>query len=408
MKIAIISNLYSPFLRGGAEIIAQVEAEGLKKAWQHVFVISTRPRNVKIHGKSIIKPVHNTVSHDEINEVPIWRFTPINIFYYLNDFKHPSFIRLIWHLLDTFNIFSYWTVKKILLKQKPDVVITHNMMGIGFLLPKLFRKLKIKHVHTLHDVQLVTPSGLIIKDKENNLEHKFFKFIGYIKTMRSLMGSPDIIISPSKFLLDFYNKNKFFPKSKKVVLPNPIKDSLNIHKQSSYNLELVFLGQVNKSKGVLDLITNFKKLKHKYIRLHIVGVGADLAKAKKLAGKDKRIIWHGWLPSAQLLPLLAKMDVLIVPSLCYENSPTVIYESLSLGVPVLASDIGGVAELIQEGHNGWIFPAGDFDIMNQKINNIYKQRDKLKSLKTNCQQSVAKHHIDKYSKKILELIDEIK
>ena len=181
---------------------------------------------------------------------------------------------------------------------------------------------------------------------------------------------------------------------------NPIKDSLNIHKQSSYNLELVFLGQVNKSKGVLDLITNFKKLKHKYIRLHIVGVGADLAKAKKLAGKDKRIIWHGWLPSAQLLPLLAKMDVLIVPSLCYENSPTVIYESLSLGVPVLASDIGGVAELIQEGHNGWIFPAGDFDIMNQKINNIYKQRDKLKSLKTNCQQSVAKHHIDKYSKNV--------
>jgi glycosyltransferase involved in cell wall biosynthesis len=408
MKIAIISNLYSPFLRGGAEIIAQVEAESLKKAWQHVFVISTRPRNIKIHGKSIIKPVQTTVSHDEINEVSVWRFTPINIFYYLNDFKYPSFIRLIWHLIDIFNIFSYWTVKKILLKQKPDVVITHNMMGIGFLLPRLFRKLKIKHVHTLHDVQLVTPSGLIIKDKENNLERKFFKFIGYVKTMRWLMGSPDLIVSPSKFLLDFYKRSKFFPKSKQVVLPNPVKGLLNITKQSSHNLELVFLGQVNKSKGVLDLIANFKKLKYKNIRLHIVGVGTDFAKAKKLAGKDKRIKWHGWLPSVQLMPLLAKMDVLVVPSLCYENSPTVIYEALALGIPVLAADIGGVAELVQEGHNGWVFPAGDFDTMNKKINIIYKQRDKLSKLVQNCKQSVDKYHADKYSKKILELIDEIK
>ena len=408
MKIAIISNLYSPFVRGGAEVIAQLEAEGLKSAWQHVFVISTRPRNIKIHGKSAIKPAHATVSHDEINEISIWRFSPINIFYYLNDFKYPSFVRLLWHLIDTFNIFSYWTVKKILLKQKPDVVITHNIMGIGFLLPRLFSKLNIKHVHTLHDVQLVTPSGLIIKDKENSLEQIFFKAIGYVKVMRWLMGSPDIIISPSKFLLDFYKRSKFFPKSKKVVLPNPIKNLLNITKQSSYNLELVYLGQVNKAKGILDLITNFKKSKQKHIRLHIVGVGADMAKAKRLAGKDKRIVWHGWLPSAQLVPLLAKMDVLVVPSLCYENSPAVIYESLSLGIPVLASDIGGVAELIQEGSNGWIFPAGDFEAMNKKINSIYKQRDKLSTLAPNCRQSVSKHHIDKYSKKILDLIDEIK
>lgn len=408
MKIAIISNLYSPFVRGGAEVIAQLEAEGLKAAWQHVFVISTRPRNVKIHGKSIIKPSQTTISHDEINEISVWRFSPINIFYYLNDFKYPSFIRLLWHLIDMFNIFSYFSVKKILNKQKPDVVITHNIMGIGFLLPKLFRKLKIKHVHTLHDVQLVTPSGLIIKDKENSLEHKFFKAIGYVKAMRYLMGSPDIIISPSKFLLDFYERSKFFPKSKKVILPNPIKNLLNITKQSSYNLELVFLGQVNRSKGVLDLIDNFKKIKHKHIRLHIVGVGTDMTKAKRLAGKDKRIVWHGWLPSAQLVPLLAKMDVLVVPSLCYENSPTVIYEALAMGIPVLAADIGGVAELIQEGYNGWVFPAGDFVTMNKKVDSIYKQRDKLTNLASNCRQSVSKHHIDKYTKKLLDLIDELK
>ena len=174
MKIGIITNLYPPFIRGGAEIIASIEAEGLKKAWQHVFVISSRPHNVKIKNAPLIKSP-DFISVDEVNEVPVFRFSPINIYYYLNDFKYPGFVRMLWHFIDMFNVFTYFKVKKILEKEKPDVIITHNLMGLGFLIPMLLRKLKIKHVHTIHDVQMVTPSGLIIYGKENAWQHKFFK-----------------------------------------------------------------------------------------------------------------------------------------------------------------------------------------------------------------------------------------
>lgn len=403
MKIGIISNLYPPFIRGGAEIVAAMEAEGLKKNWQHVFVISSRPKDVKVQGAPFFDFIK--VSHDEVNDVTVYRFSPINLYYYLNDFKYPAFVRLLWHWLDMFNIFSYLTVKKILQKEKPDLIITHNIMGLGFLLPRLLRKLKIKHVHTLHDVQLVTPSGLIIKDKENALQHKFFKMIGYVKTMKRLIGSPDIVISPSKFLLDFYKKYNFFPKSKKVVLPNPIKGVINAKKVASYNLELLYLGQVHKAKGILDLIKSFRKIKIKHINLHVVGVGHDFAKAKSLAKGDKRIIFHGWIQNTNLISLLNKADILVVPSLCYENSPTVIYEALSIGLPVIATDIGGVAELIKEGKNGWIFPAGDFAQFNQKIISLYKQRDKLTLLAENCRQSVKDYTIDNYVNKLLGLIN---
>ena len=57
--------------------------------------------------------------------------------------------------------------------------------------------------------------------------------------------------------------------------------------------------------------------------------------------------------------VLEQMDVLMMPSLCYENTPTVIYEALASGTPVLASDQGGMRELVQEYRGGWLFPRGD-------------------------------------------------
>ncbi|MBU1203221.1 glycosyltransferase [Patescibacteria group bacterium] len=405
MKIAVISNLYPPFVRGGAEIVAAMEAQGLKKSWQHVFAISTRPAKVKFIGAHIFRTGLWTTSVDTFEEVDVYRFNPVNLYYYLDDFKFPSFLRLFWHIFDIFNIFSYFKIKKILLKEKPDVVITHNLMGIGFLVPMLIRNLKIKHLHTVHDVQLVTPSGLIIKGKENAFSHRFFRYIGYVALMRKLMGSPDVVVSPSKFLMDFYTKNGFFKHSKKAVIPNPIRSLMKMPKTPTPNLELVYLGQIHRAKGVLDLIDSFIKIKLPHMRLHIVGVGEDLPRAKHKAKDDKRIIFHGWLPNHKLLPLLSSMDVMLVPSLCYENSPTVIYESLSMGMPVIASDIGGASELIVENINGWSFPAGDFDILNKKIVGLYKQREKIAKMADNCRISVKQHNLENYINKILELIN---
>jgi len=214
------------------------------------------------------------------------------------------------------------------------------------------------------------------------------------------------VISPSKFLLDFYQKNNFFPNSKKIVLPNPTKGLVSIVKTPTPNLELLYLGQIHKAKGVLELIDNFKKLEEKQLKLHVVGVGPDLAKAKAMAKDDTRIIFYGWMHHDRLLPLIGRVDVLVVPSLCYENSPTVIYESLNMGLPVLAADIGGVAELIKEGVNGWVFPAGDFVTLNKKIQGLYQQREKLKLMALGCQRSVEPFYVDNYVNQILELANE--
>lgn len=84
--------------------------------------------------------------------------------------------------------------------------------------------------------------------------------------------------------------------------------------------------------------------------LHIIGEGADLEKFKRLGVNDKRIKFYGFLKYQSLKELYKKANLLIVPSICYDNSPIVIYENFSFGVPVIGSRIGGIPELIKEGY----------------------------------------------------------
>ncbi len=76
--------------------------------------------------------------------------------------------------------------------------------------------------------------------------------------------------------------------------------------------------------------------------------------------------------------ILASMDVLIVPSLCYENTPTVIYEALASGTPVIASDQGGMRELVQTYRGGWLFPRGDAQALARLMAQLAADREALR------------------------------
>ena len=387
MKICLISNLYPPISRGGAEKVAKIVAGGLKSSGHQIFVISTKPWS----GRESLK----VATRDE-DGIKVYRFYPANIYYYLNDFKHNIFWRLKWHLLDMINCHSRCVVKKILKQEKPDVVITHNLMGIGFLIPGAIRSLGIKHIHTLHDVQLAVPSGLIIRGQENNWQQRaWFRKI-YEKICRRLFASPDIVVSPSRWLLDFYIQKGFFKKSKKIVLPNPVERIYPAGIPMDANiLKFLYLGQIEEHKGILFLVDVFKKMDMNF-ELHIAGDGSKMEALKNRAGDDKRFIIHGRLDGEALERVFNGIDLTIVSSLCYENSPTVIYESLAAGVPVIAAKIGGVAELVQDGQNGFTFEAGNAEDLSRILKRVVTNRDELQKMRLAAMRSVEDFKIDNY------------
>ncbi|NCF75218.1 MAG: glycosyltransferase [Xanthomonadaceae bacterium] len=403
MKVCLINNLYKPFARGGAERVVENIVNVLKADGYEVFVITTKP---------IFKKVKN-------RDVKVYYFFPLNLFWIGNIEKHNILCRLFWHFFDIFNLHSYFRIKKILQEENPDLVITHNLKGIGYLIPKAINSLGIKYFHTLHDIQLAIPSGVLIKGEENNWKNKFFLIKLYQKINKKLFSYPKIIISPSKWLLDFYSKKGFFQKSKKIVLKNPLyKSQIQNHKlqinsiprfDAGQNSKFVFMyvGQIEKHKGILFLIKVFKRLSEQIknidFRLTIIGGGSESQKIKQISKDNFKIIFLGKLHHKELNNFFVQSNCLIVPSLCYENSPTVIYESLSFGVPVLAADIGGIAELIQDNKNGYIFKAGDENDLLQKMEFCLKNKKKIKNMGELSKESIFHYNTQNYINKIMDL-----
>lgn len=443
-RICLITSVYKPYVRGGAESVVTNIVDGFQKTnppatpegeadggrGHQIFVITICP----FQGLRSLWPK----KYIEDNLV-IYRFYPLNLFSYLNinKYKKQPILRLFWHGFDMFNLHSYFAIKHILKKEKPNIVMTHVLKGIGYLTCRAVKSCKIKNVHTLHDVQLATPSGLILKGEEDAWQHKclltkLFQFLN-----RWLLYNPEVIISSSNFLLEFYNQRGFFKKSKKIILTNPINiktpNTINPEKlrygasnKQGNNFNFLFLGQVEKYKGVLLLIKVFKKLLEKNpdekVNLLIVGTGSALEEAKKIAStktlpaivqldcrdagvegaKAGKVKFLGYIPNQELNKIFAQANATIVSSLCYENSPTVIFESLSYGVPVLAARIGGI-EFIKDNYNGFTFEAGDADDLLKILKFSLENKSRLKQMSVNCQESVKKIGVGEYIKKLEEL-----
>jgi glycosyltransferase involved in cell wall biosynthesis len=338
---------------------------------------------------------------------------------YYNLAQIPLFLRFFWHIFDVFNKRSYFAIRKILKKEKPDIVMTHNLKGLGYLIPRAIKKSGIKWIHTIHDVQLVEPSGVIMSRSSNPPALRATSFIKevYMRICRWLFDSPDRVVSPSKWLMDFYSEKGFFAKSRKVVMPNPVDIATrnlatrgiatgNLATRDMEDINFLYLGQIEEHKGVLFLIEVFKKFLNqkseiKNLKLLIAGPGSKLEEIKKLAADEPRIKILGRVPHEQIAELLGQADFTIVPSLCYENSPTVITESFSFGVPVITARIGGAAELVREGVNGFIFEAGSEEDLLRALRLAVEKRNDFK--KEEIRKTVEEFGVRKYVEKLLNL-----
>lgn len=326
MKIGVLNNLYEPFNRGGAEKITAALIGDLQAQGQEVFLITTKPPKTPAPIALGLKIYHLNSSYYNLSGWPLWQ-------------------RFFWQAANIFSFRSARQIKKILRQEKPDLIITHNLMGLGFLAPRIIKNLKIRHEHFLHDIQLLHPSGLMFYGQEKKIDSLAARL--YQALTRCLFASPAQVTSPSQWLLGQYQQRGFFRKSELIV--KPFKRSKNQPADKSgrknFGRTFLFVGQMVKHKGIFLLIKAFKELDDSQARLSMVGNGADLNEAKKLAENDGRINFFPWSEETESQQM-AGSDFLVVPSLCYENSPTVIYKAQAVGLPVIASDLGGIPEIV--------------------------------------------------------------
>lgn len=353
MKICYITNLYPPHVRGGAERIVARLAREAQLHGHEVHIITSAP------WKDVQFAEHVT---DE-QGIFVHRIFHWSLYFNLKSGNHAVLARAVNLAWSCVNFLFAWRVVRILRRVRPDIVHTHNLAGTSFLIPVAIRVLNIRHVHTLHDIQLSIASGRMAVGEEYDWVNMGFLARGFQFLQQALWGSPDVVTAPSEWLLAYYKSKKYFQYSRLQVVRHYFGTLVagrtdfpqaNIAREK---FTMLYVGQMERAKGILMLINVFSELYSRSqlvdAELILVGSGEDLKSAEILASVCPAIRVVGEMDSSRVAHMMRAADVVVVPSLLYENSPTVVIEALSLGRPVSVSDIGGAAELVKKFDGGW-------------------------------------------------------
>lgn len=366
MNILFLSNLYPPYVRGGAEYLAAQVTGELVRQGHRVSVLTTAPWKSLKHLRRF-----NFGFTPELREeagVRVYRMFPCNLYHYLSAAKYPLPFRLVWQLVNLWNAHTAHVSRRILRTEQPELVVSFNLMGLGFNLPRALAKLGAKHVHVLHDVQLLHPSGLFMWGREP----KGLFTRTYQALTRRLFEPVGTVVSPSTWLMREHEQRGFFSSSRRLVLSNPVPPAQAAPeiKRAHAPLKLIYVGQFSEHKGLYWLVEALSQVKRTDFELHLLSTThkPDTVRLRKLIAGDARVTVHDLVSQAEIDAAYASAHLTLVPSLCYENSPTAITKSLSSGTPVLAAALGGIPEFIEPGKTGWLFQPADVKDFIKQLN----------------------------------------
>ncbi len=292
---------------------------------------------------------------------------------------------------------------------KPNIVYFGHLSHLSTNLIKIVKELNIPIIYTIHDFwlycvkgQMINQDGNICKNPsiENCTQCSSYvvdsKQVAYsTKHMKEITDLIDVFISPSHTLKDFFirqgiDKNKirylkYGFNTEKIIYNKKI-----FTKNSKINFG--FMGRVIPTKGIKVLVDTFKELSNE--KLSIYG---NIGIQKRFL-ETKNIVFKGAYDNNNINTVLNDMDVLIVPSIWYENAPLVIQEAFLAGVPVITSDIGGMEELVKNKINGFTFKVGSSEelmILIKKIssnptilNNLDSSRNSVVDIKDDVKEII--------------------
>ncbi|HET7389134.1 MAG TPA: glycosyltransferase [Nocardioidaceae bacterium] len=265
---------------------------------------------------------------------------------------------------------------------RPDVVHLHNVYHQ--LSPSVLRAVaeaRIPAVMTLHDYKLACPSYLMLADgrvcdacldghfrhavtrrcKDGSLAASALLAAESAFQRRSRAYDPvHTFVCPSRFLAGVMQRAGVYV-DRLAVLGNFVDASATTPKRAPGG-GAVYVGRLSPEKGVDTLVAAAGRLP--WLRVDIVGEGPHALALRALGDElaPGRVRFHGRLPRNRVLDVIRANAVVVVPSRCNENQPMAVLEAFACGVPVVASQLGGLPELVSDGCGALVAPDDADDL----------------------------------------------
>jgi glycosyltransferase involved in cell wall biosynthesis len=347
--ICLVSAQFPPETRGGAENYVLRAAHGLEDRGYDVAVITSTPYD----GQESLRPKKGTY-----DGITTWRFYPPNLSHLSDGTGGNPLTKAVWRGIDLANVPAARAVGSVLDRLDPDIVHTNNLFGISTLVGRAVQRRTIRHVHTLHDYGLVCPKSSLLRDltapsdERTVCENPPIPCRAYARARRATLGRPDLVTAPSQHVIDIHRRHGFFDGIETTRIQLGIKDVVDDPPQSD-NAAVLYVGQHTEAKGLDTLFAAADQLPD--VTVHVCGTGPEADHTAEAARRASNIEYYGFVSAERLAELRQTAVAAVVPSIWMENSPMTIYESFAAGLPVIASDIGGIPELVTPGETGFLF-----------------------------------------------------
>lgn len=358
MKILIENESFK--FQGGSETIAIHTYEILKKNGHEVFFFST-------------------------NNSP----------YYIKNYKYsryfPRYIKSTKEYLKN-PIAYYWNrqagigFEKMIAEIKPDIIHLNLLISPSIL--SVCKKMNIPTVVTVHVPTPFCPANtFMLKNKEfctdfkckngnywycilnrcgnNSLERSIRKaLLSFIYNKTNAYSDVKYFICPSNALRDYVRLSNLTKEKNKIITINNFLSDEEVNTQPNYNNQgyFLYIGRLSKEKGVQYLLSAMKQLPRD-IKLHIVGSGSEEQDLKKIANQHnlKNIEFLGFKNREEIKEEYQNCIATILPCNWFENFPTTNMESFINGKPVIASNIGGIPEQVENDKTGLLFEPANVE-----------------------------------------------
>jgi len=268
-----------------------------------------------------------------------------------------------------------------------DIVHAHNIPS-ALAMKKTSGK-KVLSLHGIYSQQITEIHGKIYSNISKNYEDKALK-------------SADVITAISKEACDYYSKDGFDV----IHVPNAI-DLDNFPKKAIKRFEnqIIYAGRLSKEKGIHTLLDTAKHLPPEY-NLLIAGAGPEEEKVRNVANSKTNVHYLGYQSKQNTISLIRGSDLLIQPSIMEGMSSTLL-EAMGCGTCIIASNIGGNPEIIENNKTGVLIEPNNTEKLLDKISDLLIEKEKRSKMVDEGLKTIVKYDWKTVGKLYLDIYGDL-
>lgn len=302
---------------------------------------------------------------------------------------------------------------RLLERTRPDLV--HLQSLHGHLTPSVIFEAQAQGlpvVWTLHDYKLMCPNTSFMIDRTGQTceacgTHAYYQPIlkrckkdsllasglasleAYVHQWLGVRDRVDVFLAPSRFLYDKLLSRGFDP-ADVYHTPNFLPDADLARPASASEGYVLFLGRIEATKGMATLLEASRMAPN--VRVVVAGPADEAAQRAWLSHLPANVEYVGFLQGEALQRWLAGALAVVAPTICYENQPFSVLEAFARHKPVIASNLGGLTELVAHQERGLLVPPGEAEPLADAMRRLTAQPDKAQAMGEAAYRYVCREH----------------